>query len=489
MNKDEMYNAINKGIPNQVKLELPVKDLINYCGAKEELSKNILDIRNIYENAIVSICGFNKSNHEFFDSLRLITNYKNSDTGIYISPNGFLKRLKDILGVDSESLDLDDPSLIDSFKKRLNVLINSEHIDDLKDRFPDIFSDYIYSINLYDEIRKIEKTSGINANDMRADYQKYGLDTRFRVFLSNQIIMYQSLVIHAKEIVEFVNSNPLSLDNFKGLDKDKFELYVAKRYLDYAKDTPDIKDKQAAIYYLTTYLNEYCGRIISMKYKDKELSNLSLLKDFRKLLKNNHELKPINESRNVFNTYHIKHVKNHINKYFNGLDSWCVVRISPNELLQNQQARIEKIAMNKEEDLRESITEKYLSMLIRKLNFYENSNYELRLFGTGSFESRVAYFYDNGMVVVDKLYDESLDINPTYNEAIYVMDTKTFLNMVDMDKPVLRENDNVKRIIHSGDWEKRLQQELNVPSINVSKEETKVLVNKYTSKKKQIKGI
>ena len=220
-----------------------------------------------------------------------------------------------------------------------------------------------------------------------------------------------------------------------------------------------------------------------MKYKDKELSNLSLLKDFRKLLKNNHELKPINESRNVFNTYHIKHVKNHINKYFNGLDSWCVVRISPNELLQNQQARIEKIAMNKEEDLRESIIEKYLSMLIRKLNFYENSNYELRLFGTGSFESRVAYFYDNGMVVVDKLYDESLDINPTYNEAIYVMDTKTFLNMVDMDKPVLRENDNVKRIIHSGDWEKRLQQELNVPSINVSKEEAKVLVNKYTSKK------
>ena len=93
-------------------------------------------------------------------------------------------------------------------------------------------------------------------------------------------------------------------------------------------------------------------------------TDLSLLKSFRRFLKNNHELKPINESRDVFNSYHIKHVKNHINKYFNGLDNWCVVRISPNELLQNQQARIEKIAMNKEEDIRESIKEKYLSMLI-----------------------------------------------------------------------------------------------------------------------------
>ena len=483
MNKDEMYNAINKGIPNQVKLELPVVDLINYCGDKEELLNSMLDIRNIYENAIVSICGYNKSNHEFFDSLRLITNYKNSDTGIYVSPNAFLKRLKDILGVDNESLDLDDPSLIDSFKMRLNALISIEHIDDLKERFPAIFNDYIYSINLYDEIRKQEKINGNNVNDMRADYQIFGLDTRFKVFLSNQIIMYQSFVIHAKEIEAFVNSNPISLDNFKGLDKDKFELYVAKRYLDYAKDTPDIKDKQAAIYYLTTFLNESCGRIVSMKYNDKELTNLSLLKDFRKLLRNNHELKPINESRNVFSEYHIKHVKNHINKYFNGLDNWCAVRITPNELLQNQQARLEKIAMNKEEDIRESIVEKYLSMLIRKLNFYENSNYELRLFGIGPFESRVAYFYDNGMVVVDKLYDESLDINPTYNEAIYVMDTKTFLNMIAMDKPVLRENDNVKRIIHSGDWEKRLQKELNIPSINLNKEEAKVLVNKYISKR------
>ena len=123
-------------------------------------------------------------------------------------------------------------------------------------------------------------------------------------------------------------------------------------------------------------------------------------------------------------------------------------------------------------------------MLIRKLNFYENSNYVLRLFGVGPFESHVAYFYENGMVVVDKLYDESLDINPTYNEAIYIMDVNTFLNMICMDKPSLRENANVTRIIHSGYWEERLKAEIENPSINLNVDDVKSLVKKYSTSKK-----
>ena len=32
MNVEEMYNAINKGIPNLIRLELPIEDLIKYWG-------------------------------------------------------------------------------------------------------------------------------------------------------------------------------------------------------------------------------------------------------------------------------------------------------------------------------------------------------------------------------------------------------------------------------------------------------------------------
>ena len=485
MNIDEMYNAINKGVPNQIKLELPTKDLINYCSEDRLLLLSAInDIERKYENAIVSISGYNKSHHEFFNNLRLITNYKNSNTEIFVSPICFINRLKEILGVTNDSLYLSD-ALINEFNARLNILDSISDIDDLQEKFPVIFEDYKYSLRLKDTINDVEKVNFSYADTMRANYQKYGLDTRFKVFLSNQKMMYHSFVEHAKDIEEFSNINSINLNNFVGLNKEKFELYVANKYLEYAKVAND-ENKQVAIYYLTTYLNESCGRVIEMDYNGKKLSNVSLLKEFKKILKNNHQLKPINESRDVFNSYHIKHVKNHINKYFNGLNNWCVVRVTPNQILQNQQARLESLADYnmqhtnvKNRDMKHMISEKYMAMLIRKLDFYENSNYILRLFGTGPFESHVAYFYANGMVAVDKLYDDSLDINPTYNEAVYIMDTNTFLNMIRMDKPILRENDNVKRIFHSGDWEERMRQEIETPSIRLDKENAKELTNKY----------
>ena len=486
MNNDEMFKAINKGIPNSIKLELPVDELVKYCAEDEnELSKSMYEIRKIYESAITLLSGYNKYNHEFFNNLRLITNYKNSNTSVYVSPICFIKRLKDILGVTNESVDLDDDELVNDFTNRLNILNSITDIDELKEEFPLIFEDYKNSLIIVDKIHEEERINPDNADMMRASFYKNGFDTRFKVFLSNQKMMYKSLVMHAKDIKDFADTNPIELDKFNGLDKDKFELFVANKYLEYANDTEEIKNRQQAIYYVTSYLNELCGKRISMNYKDKELSNESLLKDFRKLLRSNRELKPVNESREVFNNYHIKHVKNHINKYLNGLDNWCSIRITPNQILQNQQARLESLAdynmeySIEDRDRKHLILEKYMAMLIRKLNFYENSNYELRLFGTGPFESHVAYFYSNGIVVIDKLYDESLDINPTYNEAIYIMDVNTFLNMISMDKPSLRENDNVVRIIHSGVWEERLEKEINEPKINLDLEEAKVLTKKY----------
>ena len=492
MNKEEMYTAINKGIPNMIKLELPVEDLVNYCSENStEMLTSINNIRNEYEKAITRISGYNKSNHEFFNSLRLITNYKNSNTGIYVSPICFIKRLKKILGVTNEVLDLDNQDILNEFRVRLNTLDSINDIDDLKEQFPNIFEDYKYGLYLMDEIHEQERIDSFKSDITRANYQKYGLDTRFKVFLSNQKMMYHSLVMHAKDIFDYANTNPIELDNFNGLDKDKFELFVAYRYLKYVNDSEENYNKQSAIYYITTYLNELGGRNISIKYKDKEITSISLLKEFRKVLKDNRILKPINEPRSVYNLYHIKHVKNHINKYINGLENWCVLRISSNEILQNQQARLEKIADynmshsdTEKRDKKHLILEKYLGMLIRKLNFYENSNYELRLFGIGPFESHVAYFYSNGMVVVDKLYDEALDINPTFNEAIYIMDTNTFLKMISMDKPNLREKANVKRMFHSGYWEERLQREINMPSIKLNNSDILKLENKYYQKQK-----
>ena len=487
----EMYKAINKGVPNNIPIELDFDVLIESCANNSgSLLTSMRKIRNNYESTISCITGFNKSNHEFFHNLRLITNYKNSETNIYVSPNDFINRLKTVLGVTNPTLDIDDPELLLEFNSRLALLDSITDLDELMDKFPVIFEDYKYALTLSDEIRTLEQEKRTQSiiDRKRASFQRFGLDIRPKVFISNQKNMYHALVSNIKSITEFANTNPVTEDITSSLDKDKFELYVASQYLEYAKSTDDELNKQKAIYYLSTYFNENCSKEVDMVINHKYISNLSLLKEFRKLLKENKDLKIVNESREVYKDYHIKHVKNHVNKYMNSLDKWLILRLTQNELLANQKERITRLLHHHEGD---GITEeeynilsKYMNMFVRKTAFYENSGYIMRLFGVAGFEGHVAYIYPNGLVVIDKLYDESLLIEPTFNEAIYLMDINTFLNASTMDKPTFRANDNVKRIFHTKKWEERLAEEIQNSTLTLNKEDVKVLTNKYNPKTK-----
>ncbi len=151
----EMYQAINKGVPNNIKLELSTDTLIKSCSSDQ--AKTLTSMRKLrgdYESVISMITGYNKSNHEFFNNLRLITNYKNSETSIYVSPVCFIERLKEILGITNPSNDLDDPELIEDFNKKLEILDNIEDLDELMITFPIIFKDYQYSLNFADEVKQ-----------------------------------------------------------------------------------------------------------------------------------------------------------------------------------------------------------------------------------------------------------------------------------------------------------------------------------------------
>ena len=53
-----------------------------------------------------------------------------------------------------------------------------------------------------------------------------------------------------------VNDHKIDLTMFTGLDKEKFELYLADKYISIAQQAQDDKTKQECIYYLSTYIRE-----------------------------------------------------------------------------------------------------------------------------------------------------------------------------------------------------------------------------------------
>ena len=118
----------------------------------------------------------------------------------------------------------------------------------------------------------------------------------------------------------------IPFENFKGLDKEKFELYLADKYLSLAFSAPNMDYRQKCLYYVTTYIREVKISDVSITNDDgEEVTFRKLVNKYKKLLKEFEALRPIDESRAKFTDYHMKHVLNHVIKYYGSTVNWTIV--------------------------------------------------------------------------------------------------------------------------------------------------------------------
>ena len=80
MTVDEMYKALNKGLPVYLIVELDVDTLVNSCASdRAALINSIRKIKKNYQDAIVNLAGYSKAQHYFFKKLMVLTNTKNAE--------------------------------------------------------------------------------------------------------------------------------------------------------------------------------------------------------------------------------------------------------------------------------------------------------------------------------------------------------------------------------------------------------------------------
>ena len=320
MNVDEMYKALNKGLPVYLIVELDVDTLVNSCASdRAALINSINAMRRNYQDAIVNLAGYSKAQHYFFKKFMVLTNTQNAETTINVSPYPFLESLKEILGVDSPSMDFNDGELYRALLARVDDLDRVEDKPSLVHEFPLIADDYELSKRAYRKILANEPTGERTPESirLRSFFYKYGLHTKFDTFMTKQRRMYRNLVTRRQFVEGYTTRNPLDLSLFEGLDKERFELYLASKYLEKAMSTTVLEEKQECLYYLITYIREVKVSDLSIVNEEGiEISFKDILRNVKKLLKSNLELRPIDEDRSAVEGYHIKHVQNHINKYF-----------------------------------------------------------------------------------------------------------------------------------------------------------------------------
>lgn len=494
MNEQAMYTSLNKGIPNYIMLEISVKTLINELASdKNQLTNELKVLRELYRDNVIKIAGNTKAYEYFFDSLRIITSYKTAESKLYISPIPFIMKLKDILGVQNKSVDFNDQQLLNELLSRLEILKKISTPEELKQNFPTIYADYELSKTTYHQINQYKDKHPVPRSDYIQDkidrqynlYHSFALDTRFNRFMQKQCQMYRNLIVRRQFIEGHTNRNPLSLTMFEGLDKAKFELYLADKYLTTAISSNNKEIQQECIYYIATYIRETKASQISIKNDDgKEVTFDKLVRRYKRFLRDNLLIRPIDEPRENFKNYYIKHVQNHVRKYFFTNVNWQIVPPGT----ENEYNRKVVDSLNRQynyltpEEKEQKVLERY-SIYERKKNFFDNSGYIHKFYGRNTFEGYIAFVYENGEVLMEKFFNDFANCIPTTGEAIYNIKAVYFENLSKLSKPTLIKDSRCKRIIHSGKWEEKSQAVIDRPATPESKEEAKQLILKLQSKK------
>lgn len=477
MEQNKLIKTINKGIPSFIDIELDIDTLIKECSNDEEKAKEELyKYREQYHKAIINIISYDLLNCNSFKKLRIGTEYKTSFSRFYISQTPFIEILKKELEVNNNSIDYNDQELFTELKNKIEILKNITTPEELQQHFPLIYFKYLKAISSSRIINKLKETHPKEIIDFQEKrFKEYALHINFNIFLKKKITLYRNAVYRRQFIEGYTTKNPLNFDLYS-LDKDKLELYIASKYIEKLLSV-DIEEKQKCIFYLAAYFNEEHNKDITITNENNEIITYQKLYNiYKRVLSKNIILRPINEDREHFTNYHIRHVENHIKKYFNeDVVDW---NIFPKDKKIDE--RIINYLNSKYNYLspeeRKKKIEKLYELLERKVLLLNSSNYTSRIWLPEIFNGYIMYIYNNGYVILEKFFTDEKETKPAQDTATYIIRAMYLDKINNLTKKTIKKVYNAKAIYHNKNWESKIQSYIEQPETNESKEEVKQLL-------------
>lgn len=484
MNYKEMYTSINKGIPNYIPITLDIKTVIKECSDDmEESIRSFKKIGDEHQKMIANIVSMTKAQRFFFKKLQVWTNRRTSETNLFVLSDTLLEQLQIILNIKTPYQTREQ--LLNLLNEKVTRLFYIKRSEELQKEFPLIYEDYLLSIKSAQQIHNLTSLKSSEViNEQWKYYNMYGLSTNFNQFMNRQRVMYSNLVSKSRKIEIETNTHPIDLNCFKGLNKAKFELYLAHKYLEYALNTTNIQEKQECVYYLCTYIRETKYTPISIIDENGTTITFDkITKGYRRLFKKNIELKPIDADREKFEGFHMCHVKNHVRKHYMNAINWQIVPKGhdTNKIHEAVINCLNRTYRHLTPEERKKIIDEAYALYERKLNFFESTDYIEKVYGIGKFNGYMAYFYANGEVLMEKFFDDYAESLPAKNEAIYNLKVVDFEALSKLSKPKLMKNEKCRRIIHSGKWEDKAKEIIDTEATEESMENVQKVLTKIKS--------
>ena len=482
-NEKEKFKASYSEFINKLKKNLNIKsstknekELDKAFSEKLNILKGMLTENKILEK-MFSLCQeYASLNDNLFsiikneDKINEIINSKNKLVEEYIKEvKNNSNNLSDTSKIINEKkisfiLQLNSSSSLQILKNKFKLLYERQ----LLEEFPEIYKKFQDSKNyikyLKDEKKILDgelednKNNALifkqidleidDLNNKRDTYRKYirrcGITSNYSKYIDKQITLYESFISNRSLLIK-----DTSFDNLVDLylDKDKVYLYLMNEYLKRIASCDERNEIKNYINLVERYLCLVKNKDTSILV-DNEVINLENINEKLKIIKWKfaHDV--------IILDWSLAH---------DGHDSKSIKSVN------RKIAR--RIALSSEE------IERLKSIGEERNDFYDNTNYSARANGLDKNLGYTAYIYPNGKVILDKEYDEKRTSTAIGN-AIYVLTAINFEALSKLDKANLRKHPDVQRIVHSANWQERVQRIIDIEPTEESLEDTKKLIKR-----------
>lgn len=433
---------------NKYFVKLNTLTLVNECSKNisQEFKQEIIRrLSQINDPLFYRFFGVKLYDDTVIDNLQCTNDGKQVIGFIQADYDEFIKRLCRFLNIKKSKFK--EANLINELKnkiERLNELakIISETEDKEKEKslliseFPILYKAYLSGHKMLGKAKDLEK-----ARKLAKQYRIY-LD--LSEYIYSQVNLFRTIIEKLddyKKLLERLNYNDFIRKYF---DEDKVAMYIAYEYLEKARKITNPEEKKE-------YL-KIVGRYISSEYdKTVRINNITF-----DLIKKNYDEENKDE---------------------------IIWEVLPSDgygdILFKYPSKARTITTS-------AITIEMLKQKGReKEEFYlKNSSKCIgRLIGMTKHKAYVAYFYENGQILLDTEYDDSYP-KSSMGDAIYVLKPSEFLNLCQLNKRALRNSDGVLRIRHTLHWRERAQEIID-RKVNIQEADTAKKLIKIFEKNKR----
>lgn len=398
---------------------------------------------------------------------------------------------------------------------KLDSLDKIDNENDLIKKFPDL-------VNLYNDKKAIARylshvgTSLKTMKDYRQvlairkeltdEYQKDGVPKNideeiekaknfsvnsFCRDCANTII---KVLEHIDEINEYLETTKIRLRFFTPEMKDKLLLYVLYCYIE-AMESPYITEdmRQKCLYFVNSCFksinqSDFSNVTLEIPKLNKTATLKSLYQQYKQILVNHPELKVVDFSDVDFSSMTKEEIEDFTNEFLsNLLAKWELIPKGGNIFTNggNSVSNRGKKSQKSEEEKRleyEHLVDKY----IEKKEFYGTLDPMFVIQGINTFDGYFACVFSNGIVVLDKYFDNAKTGRVSKGDAAYIMTLDQFYVLSHYGRSYLSGNNLCKRVYHRGEWQKKVLEYINtnIPNINTPLEMKKLFLTNEISTNK-----